>query len=133
MRETLYRGKREDTGEWVYGYYVATDDTHYIFTGDMGLSQASPAHCLMYRDFVRYEVVPKTIGQCTGFADKNGRRIFEGDVVRNSYGNDAKVCFDFGCFFIMRHYTTNYVKSIADNCEVIGNIHDAPELLERRI
>jgi hypothetical protein len=60
MREIEFRGKRKDTGEWVYGYYVVTDK-HYIFTGKTGLSPAAPGHVLMYRDFERYEVIPETV------------------------------------------------------------------------
>jgi hypothetical protein len=88
MREIGFRGRRKDTGKWVYGYYVVATK-HYIFTGKTGLSQAVPGHVLMYRDFERYEVILETIGQYTGVmaaksyrGDKpKNRKIFVWDIV----------------------------------------------------
>jgi uncharacterized phage protein (TIGR01671 family) len=145
MREKEFRGKRIDTGEWAYGYYVIADEKHYIFTGKTGLSQASPAHCLMYRDFERYEVIRETVGQFTGLNDRDGRRIFEGDIVKDQFGNIGAVIYSHHFldwrirFYIgrgdltaakaggVRIFDWVYPKMCL---KIIGNIHDTPELLK---
>jgi uncharacterized phage protein (TIGR01671 family) len=153
-RQIKFRGKRTDNGEWVYGYYVSADEKHYIFTGQTGLSQASAAHAIMYRDFVRYEVIPETVGQFTGLHDKNGKEIYEGDICSLITENGVKinvVCrfgsahrlLASGClcdivgFYFQRDddlksfpIVCNY-KGVHDTkiMEVIGNIHDNPDLL----
>jgi hypothetical protein len=77
-----------------------------------------------------YEVVTKTVGQYTGLTDRNGKKIFEGDIVK------APIYYDIGCYphTETRVVTVNipeiYEMSIDGEFEVIGNIHDNPELLE---
>ena len=120
MREILFRGKRVDNGDWTYGYLFVCWDRCYIL---WGMSGDNP---------IKEEVVPETVGQYTGLTDKNGKKIFEGDIL--SDGDDTyKVVFDEGVFRIENsHYTTGvYVAIHIDKIdEVIGNIHDNPELLE---
>lgn len=120
MSETLFRGKRVDSGEWTYGYLFVCWDRCYIL---WGMSGDNP---------IKEEVVPETVGEYTGLTDKNGKRIFEGDIL--SDGDDTyKVVFDEGVFQIENsHYTTGvyvaiYIEKID---EVIGTIYDNPELLE---
>lgn len=69
----ICRGKRKDNGEWVEGYYVCIGEHCYIFSGELGIITIN---------WVRYEVIPETVGQCTTLTDKNGKLIFEGDVVK---------------------------------------------------
>ena len=137
MREILFRGKRVDNGEWVKGLlWKKKYNTAKLFIS-----------CFPDEDdneevFVIY---PSTIGQYTGLTDKNGKKIFEGDVV-NILGNqdvedwknvnyNALIAFIDGGFCaidgtIEEHGFRRYALARMDfELEVIGNIHDNPELL----
>lgn len=138
IREVIFRGKRTDNGEWVCGYYTKAryflnkKEMHIIFEPDV---EAFP-HC----EFTGYEeVLPETVGQYTGLTDKNGVRIFEGDIVHcvsKLDSADMVIIFECGQFRMIlaekyHEYQTN-VGYYDINCfakEVIGNIHDNPELL----
>lgn len=72
----LSRGKREDNGEWVTGYCVLLGDKcHYICTGKLIITNNVPT-------FEHFYVIPETVGRCTGLTDKNGKMIFEGDIIK---------------------------------------------------
>jgi uncharacterized phage protein (TIGR01671 family) len=147
MRE-IVRGKRIDTGEWAYGYYVVAGEKHYIFTGETGLSQASPARRLMHEDFARREVDKKTVGRHTARKDIVDKMIFDRDIVKDASGNIGVVKYsdhflDWRIHFYkgwdrlteakergVRMFDLVYIKM---GLEIIGNIHDNPELLEYKI
>ena len=131
MREILFRGKRLDNGEWVYGYYV----------------HIGPVSCQRTYIIPEYasalyvnEVYPSTVGQYTGLNDKNGKRIFEGDIAKVLQGKDkdiAYVGFENGAFMLYPKTGNIYERTLWEywyndwDVEVIGNITDNPELLEK--
>ena len=131
MREVLFRGKRVDNGEWVEGAYYKepyTDKAFIIRWNSTGLG---------FNEFI--EVDGETVGQCSGVPDKNGKKMFEGDVVRLTISKVEKfnsVCkFDGGAFGLewwwMGVARFNSFTSICHTeFEVIGNVHDNPELLK---
>lgn len=130
MRENLFHGKRKDNGKWVEGYYVPVGEYHYILTGKLEL--------VSYLGFEHFLVIPETVGQYAGLTDKNGKKIFEGDIVRYD-GEKHIVVFETrgetGYFGIKidRLETWNFCLSVpAKSMEVIGNIYDNPELIGGR-
>lgn len=138
MREILFRGKRADTGDWVKGFYVQKPNQ---FSED-----GKPIrHCIVDLPPFGYDINPETVGQFTGLLDKNGARIFEGDIIRtskygkvrndnNSNGEDTFcVVYRPAQFRLEREKPPrgfNLVDDGFSKMEVIGNIHDNPELLE---
>ena len=135
MREILFRGKLLDNGEWVYGSFCM--DAREQFNGLCGVDGFIRLYDKAKGKMQTYEVDRETVGQYTGMKDKNGRRIFEGDICHKTrtgeivsvkwHGTmagyvlgkkraDNKHLSDFGELF--RAY---------DKYEVIGNIHDNPE------
>lgn len=136
MREIIFRGKRIDNGEWVDGFYTRVADVHYILSG---IFDSLINGILNTRG---YKVIPETVCQFTGLYDKNGRKIFEGDIVRTKkYGkvighvnvNDYdtfKVVYEPAIFRLVNSTRGFNLVGRAIDYEVIGNIYDNPELLE---
>ena len=130
MRDIIFRGKRIDNGEWVEGNYCAAE---YI-TGD-GIE-----HLIIEvpRNGCSAKINPKTVGQYTGLTDKNGKKIFEGDIVKTDKFSEPnkqyiiKYDLQFGAFIGQDRYNSYFVTFDGDSgeFEVIGNIHDNPELLK---
>lgn len=133
MREILFRGKTL-TDKWVEGAYYKQDefygekeDTHIIITSKETLDN----------DFAleSHIVIPETVGQYTGLTDKNGNKIFEGDIVKGHWNTVFIVCFD-ECYLQFSAKTVDgCTRDIdyygnSDSFEVIGNIHDNLELLK---
>ena len=138
MREILFRGKRIDNGEWVEGDLVGGNmicPTLEDVEDAMGTYYGQ----IPYVGFI--EIIPETVGQFTGLKDKNGVRIFEGDIVHCVARLDEANCvviYEEGEFRLIseRNYKT-YTTGMgyhAIRCfekEVIGNIHDNPKLLRK--
>lgn len=117
-----YRGKRIDNGEWVEGFYVETG-TEYHGGGKPLIGFNGSRMDFIWLEFV--QVDPNTVGQYTGLTDKNGTKIFEGDVVKwdsKEWGSEYAevVKWDYEIFTIRESAWKEF-------CEVIGNIHDATE------
>ena len=134
MREILFRGKRVDNGEWVEGFYVViAGENHYIFTGRIDLTQGSIG-CEYFK------VDSKTVCRYTGLTDKNGVKIFEGDIVtyNKEYGGKTRekgtVYWCDGAFWVENVQDEEDCGLLGAlvkyQLEIIGNIHDNPGLLE---
>lgn len=135
MREYLFRAKRIDSNEWVYGSLFIDKGwgipKYFIIEND-----------LQNHDMTLIAVIPETVGQDTGLTDKNGTKIFDGDFVKFPNipledMNDSD-CDNFDCIDVIAYSNilTSYIVGdmdctlyeIKNECEVIGNIHDNPEL-----
>lgn len=130
MREILFRGKRLDNGEWVYGYLVENEsDIYRVYIVSAVRWETDEDGDTDVIETTLYEIDPATVGQFTGLTDKNGVKIFKGDILHvvtpNTRGN-FQVNFGYGQFYIGINMPIAYVRH---SCEVRGNIHDNPELL----
>lgn len=137
-RDILFRGKQRTNGEWVFGhFYESRGNGKNVY------------RIYKWQTFKHYTVDPETVGQYTGLTDKNGKKIFEGDIIKQilalngrekavisvieygisyAYSNVCGICQRF------RDGSGTSMLSVGNEsgvvcCEVIGNIHDNPELL----
>lgn len=143
MRDIKFRGERAD-GKWVYGYLVK-DDCEYLIGADVDSM---------------FDIIPKTVGQFTGLTDKNYKEVYEGDIVKAHYFHEGSAGKDLGvteceteivgfigidelgiyiayddnndgepeCHYLLDLYGLWGVEQ--EEIEVLGNIHDNPELVE---
>lgn len=134
-RKIIFRGKRLDNGEWVYGDLIHIDDS------DIGIVTD-------YDHWQGCRVDPETVGLFTGLFDKNGKDIYEGDILRSPLGHVVIIKFGYkehiakhdiftDCFAAYGWIVENIKNGITDfldneflQGEVIGNIHDNPEMLK---
>lgn len=124
-REIIFRGKRIDNGEWTEGYLFKIWNRTYLLWGMTG-------------DVPNMvEVKPQTVGQFTGLTDKNGKKIFEGDIVKFSHPAFNKsrigvISYEMNEAGFVLRYKGDYcwIAYIDEFYEVIGNVYDNPELLE---
>ena len=157
IRGYLFRAKRVDNKEWVYGYYVKAQK----------LDRSGYEHFIIEEDAdgKTYSVIPETVCQCVGLPDKNKKPIFEDDIVKQEYNKTINVMYDpdtlgyldsesiegyhIGVVRRLSHHGACIRNPISHNhiegterkinrivglagyrCQVIGNIHDNPEFLE---
>ena len=134
MREIKYRGKEIETGEWKYGYYGYKEltDEHFIIIPEFDTYTGR-----LPQYFNDYIVNPKTVGQYTGFKDEKGVDICEGDIDKYS---QAQISFleEEGGYCLTRFdekgrvYSRTRINTHNQNLiNVIGNIHDNPELIKQ--
>ena len=161
MRELLFRGKSIETGEWVFGGVCDYQSGTSIFV--VNHFDGSPSEP-PYTDLDEIDVKTTTVGQFTGLTDKNGTKIFEGDIVKTQpvfdkpYSKTRKgecligvVKYRTSSFSNSdaqnygQVYAANWIVDVVDwkgknyyawtlfyNCEVVGNVYDNPELLEKK-
>lgn len=129
MREILFRGKRVDTGSWLYG------DLRHWPSGAVGI------HCEVTHNTIK--VIPETVGQYTGLTDRNGKRIFEGDICCFKEWNEGKMCWVGEVKYAHQQFIISgganeecevpfvlqLSRFIPECIEVIGNVHDNPDLI----
>lgn len=131
MRTIKFRGQDSDSGEWFYGNLFIKDSR--------GRTHISTPECGCFR------INPETIGQFIGLIDKNGKEIYEGDIITLK-GNYPRVvlwdkmswalmpaeCYHDKVFWVMnlQHPGNDWWEEFADEFQIIGNIHDNPEQLK---
>ena len=138
MREILFRGKEKDggsfDGKWRYGDLVR-------------VKEGSVTKTRIFEKNIGYLVVPETVGEYTGLTDKKSKKIFEGDILQDKFGQIKIVdyCNEWGAFracfvkalndegkIVATVGGASFVGTIWRKYEVIGNIHDNPELLKEK-
>lgn len=151
----LFKAKRKDDGEWVFGNRIDDGVTGQVFIHAVGNSvnesdKVGEEGCLQ---FVAFEVAPSTICQCTGLKDKNGKLVWENDIVSckhekyigtdvldskmHKYTRNYAIEFEntfcnYGLRFRNKsiHFRCKQSTLCMYDCEVLGNVFDNPELLE---
>ena len=140
INKYLFRGKRKDNGEWVEGFLVGLEKYTYICTGKLDITKGFPM-------FEQYEVFPESVGMFTGITDKNNKKIFEDDLHKIVTKNKKEALFRvrhgryydyqseqglYGWYFlnVKTGDCNSFYGTEASYANVIGNVHDNPELLE---
>jgi uncharacterized phage protein (TIGR01671 family) len=163
MRDILFRGKCVDTGIWYEGGYIHLHKTTHCPIGDPEQFPDNDIHQIVFErmtdwelpnQHLRVDVNPETVGQFTGLTDKNGKKIFEGDVIQFHKFRDEPdwvgvISYDQCQYIVTGKMPLSYGKPIdgeafycpfevavsginKETIKVIGNIHDNQELLEER-
>ena len=149
MREILFKAKRKDNGKWVEGYYYKMSETTYCFKEDYERKPVSEHHYILQErmtdwglpnQIVQIEIDSETLCQFTGLCDKNGKKVWENDILMahldESYPEDATYeTVEWNVAGWVTHETDNTDRQYLDefdleHYEAIGNIFDNPELAQ---
>lgn len=154
-REILFRGKKVDNGEWVEGGLVVAIDGACLIYASYDRKQTTEINGKpFYSVYAKnYEVIPESVGQFTGLLDKNGKKIFEDDILKYNSKKDYKAIVKWndeeiascGCCYSAfngagflneiipgSRYTYSCFGSNFELAEIIGNVHDNKDLLEAK-
>ena len=116
MRTIEFRGKRYFVGQWVYGDLCRHEGGMWTICGET-------------EDF-GYEVNPETVGQFTGLHDRNGAKIYEGDIIADNSGTLYFSVFENGCFDFRDQHGKGIANPIATISVIVGNIFENKDLMK---
>lgn len=144
--EILYKAKRTDNGKWIEGGYAEYDGKVFIVVWERYIPDTRDWDTANYYEnnpqynSVLIEVIPETVCQYIGKIDKNGRKIFKGDIVRNDGVNDGIFVIEWSneyagwCLEFTKkgHILGGFFGELcqSEDCEIIGSIFDNPDLME---